>query len=239
MESFASIYESGGPVSSITDKNIVFDIDETLVHTHERDFARIKELGIYSNPKNFELRKRIYRMTLDDIFQKKGTGTKSDLWGVMRPHLRELLVFCSSYFRNVCVWSAGQTPYVHSVVRDIFRDIKAPNVVFTWDQCKKGADGTLEKPLVDMYKVVPGMNATNTFVIDDRHSTFANVNPNNGILIPPYQPADTIDAMSTDDPTLRQLMMWLAREEVKNARDVRALDKSRIFLTPLGTYLNR
>ena len=80
------------------------------------------------------------------------------------------------------------------------------------------------------------MNASNTFVIDDRQSTFAKVNPNNGILIPGYAPPDTIDGIKTDDPTLRQLMMWFSRDDVKNSKDVRLLDKSRIFTTPIRNY---
>ena len=230
-----SVYDTG-PGLSITDKNIVFDIDETLVHTFE-DFTRLKELGIYRNPKTFDLRKRIYKMSLEDMFQKKGSGTQADLWGVTRPHLRELLVFCSTYFRNVCVWSAGQYAYVHNVSKDIFRDIKQPNVIFTWNQCVKGEGGSLEKPLANMYKMIPSMNATNTFVIDDRQSTFGKVNPGNGILIPAYAPPDTIDGISTDDPTLRQLIQFFAREDVKAAKDIRLLDKSRIFNTPLTGYV--
>lgn len=234
---FPSPY-TGPPEPSLTDKCIVFDLDQTFVNTFE-DYECLRRLDLFTNPKTFELRKRVYKMNLEDIGERKGAGTELPQWGIMRPHLKEFLVFCSSYFNVVTVWSAGLTPYVQEIVLDIFKGIKAPRLVFSRDQCKeriKDKHTVYEKPLKDMYQLVPQMNETNTFILDDREYSFDSVNPDNGILIPPYTPPCTLDGLAIDDPTLLQLKAWLLQPEVMQAKDVRTLDKSRIFTTPLNQY---
>jgi hypothetical protein len=68
----------------------------------------------------------------------------------------------------------------------------------------------------------------NTFFVDDRPQVFFK-NPDNGILIPPYEPSGSYYNYIQDDPTLPELMEWLMKPEVLQAKDVRLLDKSRIF----------
>ena len=81
------------------------------------------------------------------------------------------------------------------------------------------------------------MSLENTLVIDDRKSTFS-ANPGNGIKIPLYSPPETINGIESDDIALKQFMFWLLRSEVINTKDVRTLDKSRIFKTPLPQLQN-
>lgn len=224
------------PLTTISDKCIVFDLDETLVHTFD-EYEKYRDLNIQRDPRLFELRRRIYKMRLEDLFQKRGSGVSTDLWGVTRPHVKDLLVFCSSYCKHVGVWSAGQAPYVHAIVDELFRDIKAPDIVFTWDDCQRNPDGSLEKPLSQMFQAFPGMTPQNTIIIDDRPSTFARANPQNGVVIPAYEPPATVTGMGVDDPTLLQLKMWMSQPEFRQSKDVRLLDKGTIFRTPLNTYL--
>src|SRR3989338_4538064 len=112
------------PVTSITDKCIVIDLDHTLVSTQD-PFGSLKELGILSNPDLIALRNRIYHIEIEDL-EKPGVGTKYDFWWIIRPHVEEFLIFCFSYFRVVAVWSAGKRPYVEGIVDHLFRDLPKP-----------------------------------------------------------------------------------------------------------------
>lgn len=234
------------PKKSITNFCIVLDIDSTLVNTFEySDVPTIKSLGILENPKLMALRSRIYRMGLEDVLEKKGKGTFLELWGIMRPHLKEFLIFCLSYFKIVVIWSAGRPQYVKDVSEIMFRDVGDPNVVYTSDECVEHVEYigdekivTMRKPLSKLYndpKLKGMLKPENTFIIDDRIYSFAE-DPENGILIPPYNPDVTVESMLTDDQALLQLMFWFSKPEVKNSDDVRKLSKREIFLTSLRDY---
>lgn len=220
-----------------TDKCIVLDLDETLVYSQE-DMDLLDKLNILTSVDAMELRSRVYRMTLDDVVTKPGEGDAYDLWGVKRPHLTEFLVFCFSYFKIVAVWSAGRRRYVEAIVREIFRDIRKPHVVFCYDDIAEGPKG-FYKPLQKMRKssaiLARYMTKKNTFAIDDREDTFDD-NPKNGILITPYMPDLTIEGMMEDDPTLLQLMYWFSQPHVMKADDVTKLNKEDIFTTTVKEY---
>lgn len=213
----------------LTDKCLVLDLDETLVHTLETT-DWISKLGIYSDSKAQILRNRVYKLTLDDVVDELGSGVVSELAGILRPHLRDFIIFAFMYFRIICVWSAGQRKYVHEIVRIIFADLREPNLIFSFDDCKHSE--RIEKPLEYMFNV-PGidayMNARNTFVLDDRFDTFNRVNPQNGIVIPVYNPTFTVEGLHAEENALQQIMMWLCTPEVVECTDVRTLDKSHIF----------
>jgi len=226
---YSSIFDEI-PNTALTDKCIVLDLDETLVHSCE-DIDVLKQMGLLRNPQLIDLRKRTYRLNLDDVLTPKGQGIRSDIWGITRPHLNEFLAFCFSYFRIVAVWSAGQPKYVESICDFIFRDLRRPHIIYSWPDCEKVPH--IEKPLQKMIESEPAvakyMNLSNTFVIDDKHSTFAKVNPKNAILIPRYEPALTVDAFREDEPSLMELKQWFSRPEVTKSKDIRTLDKSKIF----------
>lgn len=220
------------PNKPLTDKCIVLDLDETLVHSNLETIDELIELGIFSDPKLMDLRKRIYKITMDDVVHDKGYGDKTEMWGIVRPHVKEFLIMCFSYFKIVAVWSAGKNKYVHSIVDYLFKDIRRPHVIYTYDDCENinSTDKTLIKPLSKMINNVPGldryMSLDNTFIVDDRLSTFKSINPSNGILIPPYEPEFTIESMRKDDLALKQLINWLMHTRYEN---VEKLDKTHIF----------
>jgi len=225
------------PSTSITDKCIVLDLDQTLIATQE-SIESLKELNILSDPNLISLRRRVYYVTIEDL-EKPGIGTKYDFWGITRPHVQEFLIFCFSYFKIVSVWSAGKRPYVEAIVDYIFKDLPQPHVIFTHDDVKIGPKGHILKPLNKMIESNPvlrrNMSLQNTFAIDDNSMTFFN-NHNNGILIPAYDPSLSINALARDDHALLQLKYWLLQPDVVNSHDITTLDKTHIFSTSLETY---
>src|SRR5439155_1317619 len=118
-------YRSDASVLNIprTNKSIVLDIDETLVHTFEGDCqTKFQQLNLMDDPALIDLRSRLYVLPLVDL-SKTGNSGVNLYWGVMRPSLRDFLRFCNKYFQNVCIWSAGHRDYVHGVCNQIFRGI--------------------------------------------------------------------------------------------------------------------
>lgn len=219
----------------LTDKCIVLDLDETLVHSHSQgNIDLLKELNLITDPQNMDLRDRIYKITMDDVVYKRGTGEKTEMWGIIRPGVRKFLIDCFNYFKIVIVWSAGRKNYVHAIVDKLFENLKRPHIIYTFNDLEKLPDGTLIKPLNKLIQTVPGldkyMSLENSFILDDRESVFKDPNPYNGIEIPPYKPNFNLNSLRiNDDDKLKQLMNWLHTSEVINSKDVRRLDKSKIF----------
>lgn len=215
-------------LDSKTDWCLVLDIDETCVHSTE-DFPRLQELGIFKNPNLMDLRRRTYCFHLEDVIEPRGTGQVTPIWGVMRPHLKTFLAWAQTHFRKVAIWTAGQPKYAEKMVDEMFRDLSAPVTVYSFPQCHNN-HSVIEKPLSQMFSD-PNlkMSPEKTLVIDDRLTTFANVNPNNGILIPAYKPNLNLDPLMRDDTALLELQAWCERPEVMSVADVRTLNKSQIF----------
>lgn len=220
-----------------TNRCIVLDLDQTLIAT-QKDIQSLKDMGIMSKPELLGLRDRIYNLEMSD-FQKKGDGSSYRFWGIMRPHIKEFLIFCFSYFEYVVVWSAGKRKYVEAIVDHIFRDIQEPYLVLTYDDIVMASDGNVEKPLEKMFKIIANkggnVSFSNTLALDDNPSTFRK-NKDNGVLIPPYDPAPNPNAFGRDDPTLQQFMYWLVTPEIMSVSNVSELEKSSIFEVSLDTY---
>jgi TFIIF-interacting CTD phosphatase-like protein len=229
-----------------TNKCIVLDLDETLLHTDENeDSSTFEELNFMSNPNLYPIRDRLYRFDIYDIGSKNGYGPKSEIWGITRPHLNEFLSFCCQYFSVVAVWSAGQQRYVDAICQRIFRNVERPHIIYTRNNCQKHVktESTF-KPLFklstefvhtkdkyyqkDDQQKSNQLTLENTFIIDDRASTFIE-NPLNAIQVPPYEPRMNIQELMQDDDTLLRLMDWFMKPEVIQAKDVRILRKNNIF----------
>jgi len=225
------------PAVAITNNCIVLDLDQTLIATQD-NMSDLYQLKIATDPKLIDLRKRTYHIVIDDL-ENPGVGTKTEMWGVTRPHLQEFLIFCFSYFKIVAVWTAGKKQYAEAIVDAIFRDIRPPHIIFTYNDILMGTSQYVQKPLINMINAHPRvkqlMTLKNTIALDDNPTTFS-VNPSNGILIPEYNPACSVSALSRDDPTLLQLKGWLLLPQVVTTSDLSALDKSNIFGTSLEKY---
>ncbi|GAG58796.1 unnamed protein product [marine sediment metagenome] len=222
------------PEKPLTNKCIVLDLDETLVHScGESDIELLKQLQIYTDPSNYDLRERVYKITMEDVIHKKGTGEKTEMWGIARPNVREFLIHCFTYFKIVIIWSAGRKKYVHAIIDKIFQDLKRPHIIWTYDDLEKLPNNTLIKPLNKLIDEISGlkkhMSLENTFIVDDRVSVFSEPNPYNGILIPAYKPTFNVKNLRDDDNTLEQLSKWFMKSEVINCKDIRKLSKVNIF----------
>ncbi|AHH02002.1 DNA-directed RNA Pol II C-term-like phosphatase [Pithovirus sibericum] len=214
------------PHRTISQHAIVLDLDETLVHTYT-DLNKALELNVREDPR---IRGRTYFMELTDVSIAKGEGQKIAMWGVVRPHVREFLQFCFSYFKIVGVWSAGKKEYVHAIVELLFRDISKPHFIYTFDDCHSD-QGNMVKPLDKLFHettISHHIDVRNVFCLDDRDDVCA-YNPNNAIIIPRYNPSTSIESIMADDLSLRQLMAWFSSPKVRYSLDPRTVERSDIF----------
>lgn len=238
----SSIYNSSDIILPIpmTDKCVILDLDQTLIATQE-DLRFLNEFNVLSNQELLSIRNRIYYLTIEDL-EKPGIGSNYTFWGITRPHVREFLIFCFSYFKIVAVWSAGKKPYVEAIVDFIFKDLPYPHIIFTHDDIEIDSGGHVIKPLIKMIESNPvlkrQMTLQNNIAIDDNIMTFSR-NPGSGVAIPEYNPIMNINTLLSDDPTLLQLKYWLLTPEVVNNKDISLLNKSEIFSTSIEIYKNK
>jgi hypothetical protein len=229
---------------SLTNKTFSLDLDASLLST-SNNMSVFNGLKIYTDPSRYHLRDRLYYIDLTDVCEKPGKGTRYKMWGVFRPHLFEFIEFLFKYCKCIMVWSAGRPKYVTSICNILFPfEGKQPLLVYTYDDLLIDKKDKIFKPLDKAFEDPMAKGAfthENTFHLDDRTDVIS-LNPNNGIHIPAYGPDGgddktmTIADIMTDDPSLIQLKYWLLLPEVMAAQDVRHLDKSRIFKTPIQEY---
>lgn len=216
--------------NSRTKHCIVLDLDETLVHTFDR-ISNEQAEEIRRDPEYIKVRDRFYLIDISDPFTRKGEGHHLYMWGMLRPHLKEFLNFCFSYFQVVAIWTAGTKPYAKEIVSELSKHtIREPHIVYSKNECVDSSGRCSSKNLAKMISECnSSMNLSNTFMIDDIIDNFDH-NPNNGVLIPPYRVSPTkVSILNDNDDNLMKLMNWFKREDVMNSKDIRELDKSTIF----------
>jgi len=220
-------------------KNIVLDIDATLVHTHGDDDDYIN-LKLFSDPRMLKYRGRTYSMKLQDVTSPPGTGEEMKLYGIYRPYLGEFIDFCFKYFDNVIVWSAGKKRYVEKMCELMFTDRhKQPLIIYNYNDCEI-YDDYIRKPLKKLYndpRTKGMLNEKNTYVLDDRDDTFS-LNKDNGIMIPEYITPLSVKGINKRDENLLKFMAWLMTPENKESNDIRNLNKKKIFKTSKDDYMN-
>lgn len=223
---------------------LILDLDETLVHSWENPNF-LEQYAIYEDPSIYRKFHPIgsHQIAYSMLLEMPGNKI-SKIWGLHRPHLYEFLKFASEYFDNILVWSAGIRPYVDEIAKQIFLEsgLKSPKIVWARDRCAN-YQGYYHKPISDVMTELSKRPYTTfnidpkwTFIVDDKSHTFMQ-NPQNGILIPPYHPGKdrkysvpTLqDLLDRSDTALIQLKTWLEKPEVRNAEDVRILNKTQIF----------
>jgi TFIIF-interacting CTD phosphatase-like protein len=226
---------------------IVLDLDATLLQTHadpeedkcDRDpLDKFKELRLFSSSKNFKLRKRTYKIKMINSWGDC-TGEVGTMYGVFRPHIDEFLDFLGEYAEGVIVWTAGIRRYADELCNKIFMGHKKPLLIYSkeMNEYDPVEDCDVLKPLSKLYEEMKSkgydMNEKNTLIIDDNDGTFK-LNPNNAIEIPRFICDINKKEITTHkDDALLKIMKWLNTKEVRESKDVRKLDKSRIFKNPL------
>lgn len=208
--------------NSLTDKVIVLDLDETLIHTEE-SMKFLTKLNIVKDPKMYSIRERVFIIDIND------ENDSYKLWGTKRPHLDDFLNFCFDYFELVIVWSAGKSKYVKSIVSELFIDLPQPNLVYTYDNIFKKSGKSLQQMIDDIPYLKENKKIKDIFIVDDKEYNFIK-NKDNGILIPEYNPKLTYEQLSKEDDNLLKLKNWFKKEEVVKSSDIRNLDKTKIFL---------
>jgi hypothetical protein len=164
-------------------------------------------------------------------------GRSVTLNGSHRKYLANFVNFCDAYFSKIIVWSAGEAPYVHSVVENIFYGSRKPDIVYSRDKCMHHGN-TLYKPLKRLYDeecTLSGYDHTNTLVLDDRETTFI-ANPDNGVQIPNYNPDNEINSIIKGDDHLYRFACWLMLPQVLSINDMRTVVKSDMFLVDPNAY---
>lgn len=218
-----------------TEHSIILDLDQTLIYCYDEDDVEIlRKNGIFTKPEYFDIRKRLFKLSLDDVMEKKkGVGVKTVLWGIIRPHVTEFLKFCFNHFKVVTVWSAGKRKYVEAIVDILFKNIKRPHVVFSYDNCErtKNKENKIIKPISKMLQEIDSldkyMSLQTTFSLDDTEYTFSIPNKENGIKIPAYVPHATPEEIRKDDLSLLKLISWFSQNNL--CTDIRNLTKAEIF----------
>lgn len=213
--------------SPTTSKNLVLDLDATLVATQEC-MEDIFKLNIMKSPDYLEVRTRTYHIHIDDL-EGRGVGTSYDYWGVARPGVYEFLDFATEYFQRIIIWSAGERRYVEAIVDYLFKDFPPPCIILTQENIRFDKNGDVLKPLSEIFRNYKGIEASNTFILDDNADTFA-LNRENGVLIPAFSPECSTHGLLQSDNNLEKFMNWLKTDDVIKSQDIRILNKDLIFI---------
>jgi hypothetical protein len=222
-------------MSAVGRRCIIFDLDQCVIQSFFDPNGFPLEKALLVNPNYMSLRDRMFSFDLHNWNSKKGEGNVTHAWGVTRPHFKEFLLFCRSYFDVVCVWTAGDREYGHAVVDKVFSDIREPDLVYTRDDLPPEVRGNYHKPIQKMLadpRIKDRVSIESTIFVDDKWDNFAS-SPENGIRIPEWKPAPLISNLMSDDIALLQLRQWLLQPDVMRAEDIRKLVKSYIFISPL------
>lgn len=186
---------------------IVLDVDECLLHTHDK--------SILTGIRNYEFgERRVLKIDIDEM----------QFIAYARPMVRKFLKFCNKYFNKVIIWSAGSKNYVDAIVKLLFWEINNPYIIMTRDDCSKTNNGELYKPLSKVYAKVQGSDSTNTILVDDREFNSVD-DPYNIINIPRYEPKRNEKGFEEDDIHLTDIMYWFCIPEVRNSKDIKLVTK--------------
>ena len=139
---------------------------------------------------------------------------------VLRPYLKEFLQFCFQNFDCVGLWTAGSRDYLNFIYDDILTPLLFevnPQFKFDFIFSEEECDNKYEKPLSKLSN--ENFNETNSLIVDDHIESFQ-CNPDNGILLPSFNPDDEFDDSLIEIIVyLRYLLRYFgARKTFKGAR---------------------
>lgn len=186
---------------------IVLDLDLTLLCTdHEDDSIPYRPLRMHGDkPHPLVRRSHMYSFHLFGPTCER----ECTMYGCFRPGYRQFLHWARKNFDYVVVWSAGRRAYVHELVTKIWKGMKPPDLVMTFNDL--GLNGDIyTKPLVKVSKLL-NTSLDQILLIDDNPQVSVD-NPNNTVLIPEYDPA-------SEDRELWRLIEMLEERKIWESQD--------------------
>lgn len=242
-----------------TDKNICLDLDSTLIYYVPEivrddpiykklkgdEIDMIKEEDYDSIAETENVRKFTF-IDSNDKCPSEGLSHNRCVV-VIRPYMKEFLVWAIGYFDKIYVWTAGHRRYGMSIMNILFQELLEevyPGTTqdvndyvtsyYSRKDCEiRTAVGEDEKGRKYEYDDVTkdiakkGFDKKLTMCLDDNPDTFKK-NKGNGFLIPRYEPnfGDNNDVMNDD--ALLQFMNWCNQDKVRNGEDVPRM-KNKVF----------
>lgn len=145
-------------------KNVILDIDETLIHTRTQD----KKISGRRADLSFNIGSETYYV-------------------YYRPGLKEFLNFVFDNFSTVNIWTAATRVYAQKILTNILSSKQRAKLTF-FNSREHTVDGAKPLSLVFRNEAAKkhGILPSNTIIIDDR-SDVSRHNPGNAIIIPPWK----------------------------------------------------
>jgi hypothetical protein len=223
----------------LTNKVIILDLDHTLICTLNDSTQEIynkatrSQRGIAASFSPFDI-------PLIDITMpgRAGTGNVNIMKTIFRPHYREFLEWCNTYFSYVIIYTAAIDEYARDVVKSLYYGMKGPDYIFSREDCSKDDEDKYYKPLEKLFQDNPFLlsicNLQNTLIVDDTSSTYRD-NISNAIPIPGYLKKNfSVGSLMQDDETLLLIKQWFLQKEIIRSTDLRVHNKKAIFSMSLS-----
>lgn len=181
------------------DKLLILDIDETLIHSSEKQLDRLPDFEL-----NFGLEKYfVYK----------------------RPGLQEFILQCSKWF-CLGIWTSSGSDYAREVIKNIFTDNYNYNYnysfklefIFTRERCLFKRNPELD--VIEVFKPLKkvkrrGFLLDSVLIVDDIAQTFK-YNYGNGILVKEYR---------GEEDDIELFLLWKYLQMISREEDVRIIDK--------------
>ena len=148
-------------------KNIILDIDETLIH------CKLKQ------PQRYD-----FEFIID----------KTKYYVIYRPFLKEFINFIFKRFDTINIWTAATQDYAHKIILKILNEhLEDKKLISSKFKCfftrkQVSQDGTkeLDKIFKNACSIKLNILPENTIMIDDKKYVF-NKNTGNGLIIPGFK----------------------------------------------------
>ena len=181
--------------------HIILDLDETLLHSISMtEFIKL-DLEVLSGLNKF------HKRTL--FLTGEGIPVDEMFMVILRPHLFTFIDWCFRNAESVSVWSAGTKEYVQEIVDCVFSINQKKELKFVWSRKQTCEFHRLHyKPLSKVYNKFPEMNASNTFLIDDKAQLHSRMNSTMNIIpIAPFIPQLSPNRYSHDMALLDRMSL--------------------------------
>lgn len=215
-------------MSNIT---LYLDLDSTLIFSYfDPEYKDVKEIYKTAIKTNDSLKDRLFDCNLIDSGDNnlKGEGVPEHFMLLLRPYAREFIEYISNNIGTIHIWSAGQFRYVRAIESILFppgsRELKiTPSDVLTRCNCE------ITEEFIHKDLSLHSNDLKTCLIIDDREDTFE-LNIENAIHIPEYKPYHSKKEILKEDDSLLRIIDWFKNSGVLNSKDVRNVNKSKIFI---------